>query len=229
SLKSNGWAACGPKEIIQGLPTQPEVRHVTLDFERAMWSALKSVLPDVELQGCVFHWTQALWRKVQEHGLQVTYQNDEATYNYIRKLMALPFLPHHEIPAMFARLRIQATTQPLRQIVQYIKDQWIESTIHPIKDWSIYGQPIRTNNDIEGWHHGLNRRASGRHLPLYELIELLHREAKLCAIQIRLVSNQKLTRMQRKKYKRLQTKVFQVWKEYEDRVKTASQLLLKSF
>ena len=67
--------------------------------------------------------------------------------------MALPFLPHHEIPAMFARLRIQATTQPLRQIVQYIKDQWIESTIHPIKDWSIYGQPIRTNNDIEGIYY----------------------------------------------------------------------------
>ena len=38
-------------------------------------------------------------------------------------------------------------------------------------------------------HNGLNRRASGRaQLPMYLLIQLLYREAKLTAIQIRLVS-----------------------------------------
>ena len=36
-----------------------------------------------------------------------------------------------------------------------------------------------------GWHHAPNRRAMGRHLPFYELIELLHREAKSVATQIR--------------------------------------------
>jgi len=122
----------------------------------------------------------------------VTYQNDEATYNYIRKLMALPFLPHHEIPAMFARLRIQATTQPLRQIVQYIKDQWIESTIHPIKDWSIYGQPIRTNNDIEGWHYKLNRKAHKGNLQFYLLITLMYSEAKRLPTQMKMISEGKL-------------------------------------
>ena len=35
---------------------------------------------------------------------------------------------------------------------------------------------IRTNNDIEGWHNALNRRASGQcGLSLYSLIELLDR------------------------------------------------------
>ena len=39
---------------------------------------------------------------------------------------------------------------------------------------------IRTNNDIEGWHLGLNRRAAGKsQLPLYLLISLLYREARL--------------------------------------------------
>ena len=52
--------------------------------------------------------------------------------------------------------------------------------------WSVYQQPIRMNNDIDGWHNALNRRAGGqRRLPLYSLIELLHRE-------VRLVSENKL-------------------------------------
>ena len=40
------------------------VRQVTVDFEKALWSALREVLPTVKIQGCVFHWTQAVWRKV---------------------------------------------------------------------------------------------------------------------------------------------------------------------
>ena len=35
-----------------------------IDFERAMWSVLRQLLPDVRIKGCVFHWTQALWRKL---------------------------------------------------------------------------------------------------------------------------------------------------------------------
>ena len=44
-------------------------------------------------------------------------------------------------------------------------------------------------------------------------------------IQIRLVSNQKLTRIQRKANWRLQSKVFGSWEKYENGKKTAAQLL----
>jgi transposase-like protein len=43
---------------------QPDVRKITIDFETALWKALRCLLPNVKLQGCVFHWTQAVWRKV---------------------------------------------------------------------------------------------------------------------------------------------------------------------
>ena len=140
--------------------------------------------------------------------------------------MALPFLPHHEIPLMFQRLRLQAQAQPLRDLVNYIERQWIESTLFPPKDWSVYRQPVRTNNDIEGWHLALNRRAGGQSgLPLYLLIELLEREARLTAITIRLVSNGKLSRIQRKCFRNIQRKLFDCWDKYDNREKTAAQLL----
>ncbi|XP_068719964.1 uncharacterized protein [Montipora capricornis] len=86
-------------------------RQVTVDFKKALWSALRAVLPTVKIQGCVFHWTQAVWRKVQELGLQTAYSGDDAVYQYIRKIMALAFLPYLEILPMFVRLEAQAQTE----------------------------------------------------------------------------------------------------------------------
>ena len=53
------------EELIEILPSAPKVQQITLDFEKATWAALRKVLPHANLHGCVFHWTQALWRKVR--------------------------------------------------------------------------------------------------------------------------------------------------------------------
>jgi len=153
-------------------------------------------------------------------------QQDDGTYRLIRKLLALPFLPDNEIPAAFSQLRGTATTDALKKLVRYIKSTWTESSIFPPKAWSVYGQAVRTNNDLEGWHNALNRRAGGKvHIPFYILIQHLHTEAKLCALQIRLVFDGKLMRIQRQTYRRLQGKIFQLWDQYASKDKTAEQLL----
>lgn len=53
------------KKILEIVPSAPAVKQITLDFEQATWAALREVFPDAKLHGCVFHWTQALWRKVR--------------------------------------------------------------------------------------------------------------------------------------------------------------------
>lgn len=99
--------------------------------------------------------------------------------------MALPFLPYNEIEPMFITLSGQVQDPILKSLVEYIRRQWIESTIFLPKNWSVYQQAVRTNNDIEGWHNALNRHAGGRsNLPLYLLIEILDREAQLATINI---------------------------------------------
>ena len=92
--------------------------------------------------------------------------------------------------------------------------------------WSVFMKAIRTNNEIEGWHLGLNRRASGKsQIPLYLLISLLHREARRIALQIRLVSERKLRGIQKKKFRQLQTKIFGLSDEYQNGERGARQLL----
>ena len=69
--------------------------------------------------------------------------------------MALPFLPHKTIEATFEGLRPEATTQPLKEFVLYIGETLINSRVWHPKCWSVFMLSVRTNNDIEGWHHAL--------------------------------------------------------------------------
>ena len=130
-------------------------------------------------------------------------------YTFLRNIMGLRFLPHGEIINAFQRLKPRASSGTLKSFVDYVEETWINSNIWPPSCWSVFMIPVRTNNDFEGWHNSLNRRASGRfHMPFYLLVNLLHQEAKLAALHIRLVSERKLTRIQRKKYRNLQARIF---------------------
>ena len=53
------------RNIVNVLPTQPSVRRVVLDFKSALWPAINSVLPEAEIMGCAFHWTQAVLELVK--------------------------------------------------------------------------------------------------------------------------------------------------------------------
>ena len=63
------------------------------------------------------------------------------------------------------------------------------------------------------------------HCCLSLLISLLHREARLTSLQIRLVSERKLRRIQRKKFRNLQTKIFALWDAFNSGDCSARKLL----
>ena len=110
------------------------------------------MFPDIKLQGCIFHWVQCIWRKVQEFGLQPSYNQRQAIYDYIRRCMALPFLPHQHMRPAFDHLASQANSDQLRRLIYYMSDTWFESSVFPLSSLSVFGLAIRTNNDVEGKH-----------------------------------------------------------------------------
>ena len=140
--------------------------------------------------------------------------------------MALSYLPADKIERRFRRLQQQATVRPLQDFCSYIEENWITSQTFPPQTWSVFLEAVRTNNDLEGWHNGLNQRAKGRsQLPLYILIQVLHREAALVSMQIRLVSDTKLKRHQCSTYRTLQRRLFDLWSEFENGNRNSKELL----
>ncbi|XP_041372839.1 uncharacterized protein LOC121386108 [Gigantopelta aegis] len=171
--------------IIGMLPQAPRVQRLVIDFESALWRAAASVIPDVQIKGCSFHWTQAVWRKIQDLGLREAYRSDNDTHRYLRKLMSLPFLPHQHIPAVFDGLKAEASTDQLTTLVEYLEATWILDATWTPDSWSVYFQSIRTNNDVEGWHFRLNNRGRPQ-VQLYLLVSLLHKEATHISNQLRI-------------------------------------------
>ena len=211
-------------KVILDILQECKVEKLVLDFEVAVWSAVRTLLPIVKLQGCSFHWNQAIWRKIQEIGLAAPYMNHCPTKDFIWQLMALPFLPEEHITTTFEQVELRVPPGPLKILMDYIKETWINGFWVP-SDWTVFGQSIWTNNDVEGYHRKLNGMAGSSHIPFYVLVPLLYKKAKNVTVELRLVKDGKHTRRQRRQFRTVQGKIFALWKRYEDREITTNHLL----
>jgi len=179
----------------------------------------------VPVHGCNFHWKQAVFRKVADLGLRPTYERSGSVREVIKRLMALPFLPEEHIRAAFGKLRLSATTPLLIELFNYVEQTWFQSSTWTVASWTCFMKPIRTNNDCEGWHRGLNDIVRNGAPPFYLTVQHLHSVTKYTNLYTRLVSCGKLVRRQRKQYKQVQGKIFSLWEKYNSRDITTNHLL----
>ena len=89
---------------IQDQFTGPiSLKTICLDFEKAVWASIRTVWPHVNLHGCLFHFKQCLWRRIQKVGLKCEYRTNRPLFHVLKKLMALPNLPFNEMLGEFLR------------------------------------------------------------------------------------------------------------------------------
>ena len=215
--------------IKENLPHDFKVQGAMIDFEVAVWTAIREVFPTIHIFGCSFHWGQAVWRKIQDLGLAIHYRKNRMVRKFLRQLLCLPFLPAEHIPKMFrdfVELLQPNHPEALHDLCEYIDGNWISSMIWPPSCWSVFQHSIRTNNDVEGYHHALNQKA-GQNVNMYELMEILYKECKLVSLQHQLIGEEKLQRYQKKKFQQFQAKIFMLWDQYEKKELTAKCLLEK--
>ena len=158
--------------------------------------------------------------------LQTAYSQRDSIHKYLKKVFALPFLSADHIRPAFDKLKDQASDQ-LLPFMEYVETNWMESSVWPISSWCMFGRSMRTNNDVEGWHHRLNQRAKKGNLPFYLAVTLLYKEASLIPTQVKMVSEGKLKRYQRLQTRETQGKLMDLWEQYSARHISVNTLLKK--
>ncbi len=119
---------------------------VISDYEKSLTSALHSAFPDSRLQGCYFHFCQAVYRRIQKLGLACTFSGNANFREVVRILMALAFLPSEEV--LSSLIQIEQTFRGIDVAVDALFEYFRRNWLSDIKLWNVHGQCVRTNNEL---------------------------------------------------------------------------------
>ena len=129
------------------------------DFELAIIQAIELTFPTTEVNGCFFHFTQALNRKISKLGLQIAYREDVSFFRFVRQTIALAFVPVRNVRLVWREVKATAPNlQRVDEFISYFEETWLVGNF-PLDLWNVFkmdSNSPRTNNHIEGWHNKLN-------------------------------------------------------------------------
>ena len=138
------------------------VDKIHADFEMVVIKGLLvtiGVLRQIIIIGCFYHLSQAVLRKIQELGLITTYKENEDHRLFCGMILALAFLPEHEVPTGMIFLE-ENCPEELFPLLAYFKTTYVTGVgeprrppLFPPEIWNVHlatlnGEP-RTNNQCE--------------------------------------------------------------------------------
>ena len=157
-----------------------------LDFEMAVWLSLKDCFPEIELRRCGFHWSQVIYRHVQEVHLGAAYREGGEITDTVKKILDLPFLPRRLMLKTFNDMMRDAKApgydERLVKLLSYVHRYWFSSPVWSPENFCLYQRLVRTNNDLEGYHSCLNKKLPKNNPSFYTLLSIWYSEAQLVEV-----------------------------------------------
>ncbi|KAG0437181.1 hypothetical protein DMUE_3839 [Dictyocoela muelleri] len=137
--------------------------YIILDFEVAPRKSFAKFFPKSKFGGCLFHFSQNIWRKIQELDLVTEYNKVYEFKKSIRCLLSLSFVRSDKVKEYFTKIIESISTENkylYRNIFFYFEKNYINISNENLYFWNTYDRTIktipRTTNSLEGWHRGLN-------------------------------------------------------------------------
>ena len=161
---------------------------IVVDFELAAIRAFQHTFQAATVTGCMFHFGQCVWRKLQSEGLSARYRDEPDFALRVKCLLALAFVPVAEVIQTYENLTQDPTYRDLDVICDYMEDNFIgrerrgqrRQPRFPIELWNQYLRVItnlpRSNNNIEGWHNAFNNVVGFAHPTPTKLARKLQQE-----------------------------------------------------
>lgn len=214
-----------------GAVLDPKV--ILSDFESGLIEAVRSQFPGAKHAGCHFHYTQAVWRKVQHLGLVTAYNNSQQPEiaEFIQLCMALAFIPEVEIVGQFEQCIADLSAENavvLREFIQYFRDTWVSGLFNRSM-WNKYGEDYlhRTNNRVESWHSNL-KKTLPIHPNIYIFVSYLKKIQSGAKLTLLKADAGESPKKRRQKYVNFESAITKVHKQHENGDISTSHLLRKA-
>ena len=204
---------------------QPNI--VCTDFEMSMINCISRVFPGSRIRGCLFHYSQCIWRKVQELGLVVRYKEDQPFNRVVRRASALPLVPPALVDDVWMEAMNEVNDEQAMRFLDYVTQTWVDNMAarFPMEMWNQYDNLAgrRTNNNLEAWHSLLNRELGRPHPNIYKFIIILQGKQQKFDQQLRLLEAGDAPIAPRRVYRELTERILRLKLRLERREITAYQ------
>lgn len=207
-------------------------RAVMTDFELAIINAVRQTFIDISVNTCFFHFSQNLYRKIQELGLQASYNSaDPGVRDYTHMTAALAFVPVGDVGRMFSLLR-EGAPEVMIDFFDYFGKTYVfgvpaQGRRRPVPPryppplWNHYVSTLtdhsKTNNASEGWHNRFRLIVSKNHPDIFTAIQEFRKEQGDTEIQIVEMSlGRRVKSVPKKKWFDAQKRVKSLVESYEN-------------
>ena len=207
---------------------------ILFDFEQAAMNSARNVFVGVNVKGCFFHLSQNIWKKIQQNGLAVLYENDDEFSILMRMIAALAFVPEVDVPQAFYDVENEIrnnynNNNGIDVVIDYFEDTYVgrqrrgrprANPMFPLNIWNMNARTQdelpRTNNHVEGWHRRFSGNCDCLHPNIWKFIRSLQREESLVCAEVHQVLGGHPV-VQKKKYAQCAERVKNVVNTYAAR------------
>lgn len=130
---------------------------VMCDYEKGMRKAILAIWPACDLNGCLFHYCQAIVRKAKQlDGLKKKYRKDQNIFKIIKLFTKLPLLSQEEITRGYSAILRYQKRCKLETIFLEFNGYFVKQWLNSMKSQSAL--EYRTNNIVESFNSKLKRK-----------------------------------------------------------------------
>jgi hypothetical protein len=99
---------------------------VMQDYELAAMNAAQRVFPNASIKGCLFHFSQSMWRKINSAGLRDAFVDpeDSTIRDSFRELVGLAFVPLEEVGQRFDEVT-RGMDRAMAPVIQLMETTYI--------------------------------------------------------------------------------------------------------
>lgn len=179
--KTTNAYKCILNKLIEQVGTSIHIASIMADYENGLRAAIRTQLPATTINGCWFHFSQAILKKSKKLNL---WQISDTTKQIIKMAVALPLLPEIFMMEGINEIekRANSSGNDFRTFVAYLK-MW------QTKNISVHGRSMRTNNNVESFNRTLLRVVGRIHANIWHLISKLRLFEANSIIEISRVDN----------------------------------------